>query len=133
MMARLTIMDTKAAIEAGRNDGHNLITELCNLGKTTPEQLFMESLSEIIALSIECRSGEASARLSGYAGVIAPMLAAACDVEPEIDEFSSLRERIAVLETKCALYAAALRKADEELIRINKAVQSVTESEGGEL
>jgi len=111
-------IDVGAAMAGGRNDGLDLVTELCNMdGKNTAESLFMQSLSEIIGLAIECRSAEASARLSGYADVVASMLADAANKLP-------------ALEAKCALLSASLNQADKE---IDKLRHAVTDSEGGEL
>lgn len=102
-------IDLDAAMAAGRKDGLDLVTELCNMdGKNTAECLFMQSLSEIIGLAIECRSEEASARLSGYADVVASMLADAAN----------------------KLAALSLNQADKENDKLRHAV---TDSEGGEL
>ena len=99
-------IDVGAAMAAGRKDGLDLVTELCNMaGKNTAESLFMQSLSEIIGLAIECRSAEAHARLSGYADVVASMLADAANKLP-------------ALEAKCTLLSASLSNADEYMERV---------------
>lgn len=133
MMARLQMMDYAAQFEAGRNDGHNLITELCNFdGTTSSEQLLVESLGIVVSLAANNRCSESNARLVGFSAVVAPLLLTACDADPEVNEVITLKERLASLESKCVLYAASLRNADEELIRLNKIIQH-TDSEGGEL
>ncbi|MDD2743390.1 MAG: hypothetical protein PHV02_14070 [Rhodocyclaceae bacterium] len=45
-------------------------------------------------------------------------------------EVEQLHERIAALETKCALLSASLNQADKENDKLRRAV---TDSEGGEL
>ncbi|MDD2743782.1 MAG: hypothetical protein PHV02_16065 [Rhodocyclaceae bacterium] len=126
-MARLQISSPEETYQDGREDAHGVITELSNCAPEDASQHLFNSLSAVVYLAIHERNEEGSTRLSAWCDLIAPMLHEACNPEPEQDEVAALRERNLAMSEKCALFAAALKRADDEVIEINRQHQAAND------